>query len=181
MKIFLLVNCGVEHHSVLGVYTSKEVAQKDMKFIVDEEIEKAISDDTFQERWVKIKDVWYNQVRWKSSHEQWGQWPQHDPDEDWTGDRIRIEEHEAGGLTLQECVDAVNAWQSNSMVHPLTCGNDSSHPDLVPYYDFCWPGIGLECTHKIDEDTWCGWRQRPDHPVLELVYATYLSNRPSAS
>jgi hypothetical protein len=29
-------------------------------------------------------------------------------------------------------VDAVNAWQSSGVVHPLTCGNNSRHRPLVP-------------------------------------------------
>ena len=29
-------------------------------------------------------------------------------------------------------IERVRAWQANGMVHPLTCGNDSSHAKLVP-------------------------------------------------
>lgn len=35
-------------------------------------------------------------------------------------------------MTNQEIMDKVNLWQSAGFVHPLTCGNDSQHQDLVP-------------------------------------------------
>lgn len=181
MKIYILVNCGVEHTSILGVYIDKNRAEQDMAFVAAEEIKKACGDDTFQERWVKIEDVWYNQTRRKSQDEVWGEWPKHDPKRYWFGDKIRIRECDAIDLTLQERVDAINAWQSNNQVHPLTCGNDSSHPHLNPYYDFSWPGVGIQCVHKLDANTWCGWQQKPNHPILEIIYASFLSNRASSS
>jgi hypothetical protein len=35
-------------------------------------------------------------------------------------------------MTNQQIIDKVNQWQNAGFVHPLTCGNDSQHQDLVP-------------------------------------------------
>lgn len=35
-------------------------------------------------------------------------------------------------MTNQERMDVVNSYQDNPFVHPLTCGNNSSHDNLVP-------------------------------------------------
>ena len=37
---------------------------------------------------------------------------------------------------MEELINALKAWQSDSEnVHPLTCGNDSTHAPLVPVSD----------------------------------------------
>lgn len=33
---------------------------------------------------------------------------------------------------LNRIKDKINAWQNNDFVHPLTCGNNSFHDDLIP-------------------------------------------------
>ncbi len=35
-------------------------------------------------------------------------------------------------MTNQQIIDKVNQWQNAGFVHPLTCGKDSQHQDLVP-------------------------------------------------
>ncbi len=35
-------------------------------------------------------------------------------------------------MTNQEKIRKVAKWQGFDYVHPLTCGNDSGHPNLVP-------------------------------------------------
>ena len=35
-------------------------------------------------------------------------------------------------MTNEQIIDKVNQWQNAGFVHPLTCGNDSQHQDLVP-------------------------------------------------
>jgi len=35
-------------------------------------------------------------------------------------------------MTNQQIIDKINQWQNAGFVHPLTCGNDSQHQDLVP-------------------------------------------------
>lgn len=35
-------------------------------------------------------------------------------------------------MTNQEKIDIINSYQSNPMVHPLTCGVNSLHENLVP-------------------------------------------------
>lgn len=32
----------------------------------------------------------------------------------------------------EELIAAINAWQQDTMIHPLTCGNDSRHALLYP-------------------------------------------------
>lgn len=33
---------------------------------------------------------------------------------------------------VKEIESNINKWQKNDYVHPLTCGNDSGHSDLIP-------------------------------------------------
>lgn len=33
-------------------------------------------------------------------------------------------------MTNERKIKVLNAWQNNESVHPLTCGNDSSHSNL---------------------------------------------------
>lgn len=35
-------------------------------------------------------------------------------------------------MTNKEIIVKVNQWQNAGFVHPLTCGNDSQHQNLVP-------------------------------------------------
>ena len=35
-------------------------------------------------------------------------------------------------LTNKEIIKAVRGWQDLEIVHPLTCGNNSNHQNLVP-------------------------------------------------
>ncbi|MEK7121364.1 MAG: hypothetical protein AAB857_01510 [Patescibacteria group bacterium] len=35
-------------------------------------------------------------------------------------------------MTNQQIIDKINQWQNSGFVHPLTCGNDSQHQDLIP-------------------------------------------------
>ena len=35
-------------------------------------------------------------------------------------------------MDSEKTFKAMEAWQSNSLVHPLTCGNDSNHEPLKP-------------------------------------------------
>lgn len=32
-----------------------------------------------------------------------------------------------------EIIEAVNEWQNDEFLHPLTCGNDSNHEKLIPH------------------------------------------------
>ena len=34
-------------------------------------------------------------------------------------------------MTNQEVIERVNLWQNTGFVHPLTCGNDSQHQNLI--------------------------------------------------
>jgi len=35
-------------------------------------------------------------------------------------------------MTNQEIIDQINKWQNSKSIHPLTCGNNSRHENLVP-------------------------------------------------
>lgn len=65
-------------------------------------------------------------------------------------------------LPIDEKVDRVRAWQEAGHVHPLTCGNDSTHALLVPEaWDF---DVALVCLT-------CGYQQKHIPPLpsrLEL-------------
>lgn len=173
MKIFALVNAGVEHHSILGLYTSKEMAEKDMEFVAAHEQATVCGDDTYQERWTKVGEIWYNQTRHRYDDKPWPEWTDFDPTIHWAGDHILIEEYEAKDRSYQDKIDAVNAWQTNSQVHPLTCGTDSTHPPLVPQWRYYHRDIGLVCTHPD-----CNYAE---NFVPEIIYASYFSNRPQTS
>lgn len=42
---------------------------------------------------------------------------------------------DASDMTPAQMVEAIQAHQVNPYVHPLTCGNDSRHQNLVPQVD----------------------------------------------
>lgn len=56
-------------------------------------------------------------------------------------------------MTKEDKLKAVNFWQSNPLVHPLTCGRDSNHPPLI--------GIMHEQTTPALECIRCGYLQAP--------------------
>lgn len=35
-------------------------------------------------------------------------------------------------MTNKEIIESIVKWQSNDMLHPLTCGNNSNHKPLLP-------------------------------------------------
>jgi hypothetical protein len=158
MKIYVLANCGVEHFSVIGIYSSKEYAEKDADFVANEENEQSASlwkdDGMFRRRFVKCGDIWCEQTQSKSPDEPWPEWP--DGDDFTYHDKIIVVEYDISTMSFQDKCDAVNEWQNSGRVHQLTCGEDSNHPSLVPYYDFCWHGIGLKCIANE-----CDWAQKP--------------------
>jgi hypothetical protein len=174
MKNYVLANCGVEHFSITGVYESKEQAMKDADFVVgkENELSASMNDNTFRTRFVKRGDMWREQTQHKFDDEPWGEWP--DIGDETYHDKIIIVEHDTATMSFQDKWDAINEWQNSGHVHQLTCGKDSNHPSLVPYYDFCWRGIGIKCIANE-----CDWAQNPSHSILNIVYATYLSNRAS--
>ncbi|MBI5420825.1 MAG: hypothetical protein HZA35_00730 [Parcubacteria group bacterium] len=54
-------------------------------------------------------------------------------------------------------VDLLLEYQTCSVAHPLTCGNDSGHLDLYPYLDTATDVITLICvncdyTQVVDEE-----------------------------
>lgn len=173
MKVYALVTSGYDSHHTHGIYSTKEEALVDADFIAAEENRRNQDnygrDDSFRLRMVKCDDIWYEQHQNKMPDEKWEEWP--DPIA-YHGDSLYVEEHDIRNLSLQEQVDAINEWQSNSRLHPLTCGKNSNHPNLIPHYDFNFSGIGLRCT--VEE---CDWYQKPNHSILSIVYATYIRNR----
>lgn len=175
MKIYLLVTSSYDDYSVEGIYYSKEEAFVDADFIAAEANRRSKEgygrDDYFRARCIRVGDVWFHQSENKSKDAQWGEWS----DPMIHAASMYVEECEIRNLSLQQQVDAINEWQNNGHVHQLTCGKDSNHPNLVPYYDVCWPGIGLKCIAPN-----CDWSQKPNHSILSIVYASHINNRTQA-
>lgn len=171
MKVYLIVLRGYDTHALMGIYNSRELAEKDLDFIGENENRRLACDERFQERWIKIEDQWHNQSRHKHTEDPWPSWEESDHIH--TGDKISVEEHDVRDHSHQAKIDAVNAWQNNGMVHQLTCGVDSNHPNLKPELVNFNYDIGLVCLHPD-----CSYTQTF---VPEVVYASYLSNRPQTS
>lgn len=171
MKIYIVQNTGVEHNEIIGIYISKKIAYRDLDFIGQQENKSVICDKTFQERWVKIGRCWYHQTRHRSKNEKWPEWCNIKAHGRLTG-TLHVVEYTVQDHELQEVVDAVKQWQKRGDVHQLTCGKDSNHPPLIPYYcTYPIKGIGLKCKQKD-----CDWKQSPDHPILGLIHASYIRN-----
>lgn len=70
-------------------------------------------------------------------------------------------------LPIDDKLDRVRAWQEAGHVHPLTCGNDSTHALLVPeVWDF-----GTPSAHVLLVCLTCGYQQKHIPPLpsrLEL-------------
>ncbi len=56
-------------------------------------------------------------------------------------------------MATMENMKAIIEWQTAGFVHPLTCGKDSSHPDLLPTVDD-HKFLSLVCTA-----VGCCWKQ----------------------
>jgi len=61
-------------------------------------------------------------------------------------------------MTNQEKIEKVKKWQKYPYVHPLTCGNDSRHPELQPVDKE--GEVRLECSE-------CGYSQSIPDFVLQ--------------
>src|SRR5689334_4241917 len=162
MKIYIVANTGIEHHSIISLHLSKEEAQQNADFVAARENEREeydvrdLNQITFRRRFVRVGNVWHEQTQGRLKGDPWPEW---EPlNEERVHDKIVVEEHESSALTFQEQCDAINEWQANSRVHPMTCGENSNHPNLIPYYCFNWKGIGLKC---VASD--CDWSQKPNH------------------
>ncbi len=55
-------------------------------------------------------------------------------------------------MTPDEVFAKVTAWQNNPHVHPLTCGNDSSHSNLIP--EIRGGDVILKCIDCSFEQLW---------------------------
>lgn len=75
----------------------------------------------------------------------------------------RIEAEVAIDTPPSSLVAAINAWQNAGNVHPLTCGNDSRHPNLVPF-DKLGDGVWLRCLA-------CDYLQRVSGTPLASIVA----------
>ena len=62
----------------------------------------------------------------------------------------------------EQIVEAVRRWQADWYVHPLTCGNDSGHENLVPELGESETGVVLVC---LD----CDYRQPLHQGLANLV------------
>jgi hypothetical protein len=176
VKIYVIQNSGVEHNELLGFYTNKKLAIKDMDFIAKNDF---WNGGTFQQRWVKCGKCWYEQSRSRCGRKKFPAWesPRSAKKHGWIHGTMHVAEYTVRDHSLDEMMRAIRAWQRRGDVHQLTCGNDSNHPALVPHY-FKYPvkGVGLKCKHKG-----CDWKQTADHCILGLVHASFLRNRPQTA
>lgn len=74
---------------------------------------------------------------------------------------------EAANLDAQDVANAVRYWQSYPDLHPLTCGNDSSHALLVPR--LAGDAVSLACPD-------CDYRQTHIPVVVLERYRESLSD-----
>ncbi len=68
-------------------------------------------------------------------------------------------------MTNDQKVKAIEEWQKNDRMHPMTCGMDSKHELLVPRTED--GTVVLKCPT-------CGLRQ---HYVPDIVYESYKSTK----
>jgi hypothetical protein len=166
MKLFMIEEFSVDSHSILGIYTRRDIAEKDFLFFIQQKqdyySDMYKNDNTYKVHWSRITDWhWGEQCQFKEEDEPWRDWEE--LLEGSIHGNIRLQEIETKEMPLQDKVDKINAWQNNSMLHPLTCGNDSSHPILEPFLDFYDKNIGIRCLE-------CGWTQHSDHSVFRTIY-----------
>ena len=69
----------------------------------------------------------------------------------------------------ERLVRAVEYWQSNPLVHPLTCGVDSTHTELVP-----GEARGMVILMCLD----CNYRQGIGTNLRDLLLAAYDAAHP---
>ena len=172
MKAYVLVETSYGETFVNRCYATKEDALKDADFIISQE--RPLGDDTFRERWIKVGETWYNQCQHASEPNVWPEWA--DPTEHYSG-RLYVQEYDMNELSLCEKFAAVQHWQSCGTIHPLTCGIDSSHPVLVPNLGMMNKEIEIICPFEDTEGNGCQWHQKYDHPVFNIIYAKYISDR----
>src|SRR6185436_8105472 len=144
MKIYVLETRSYNEINIVRIYSSHKSAIKDMDFIGEQEIKHVINDNDFRERWLKIEDQWYEQFQHKNEDD----WPEWENPIEYNSGGIRIVEYDTDEMSFADQFEAIKQWQNTDRFHPLTCGNDSNHPNLEPYYDFCWPGVGIRCVQE---------------------------------
>ena len=70
-------------------------------------------------------------------------------------------------MTADEIIRRIQRWQADPRVHPLTCGNDSSHARLVPVKE--GDAVLLRCQD-------CDYRQAAI--PADVVYALQMRRNP---
>ncbi len=177
MKTYILIQDSYHETSIIRCYASREEAFKDADLIASHERVRVLGDDTFHERWIKIGDVWYNQCQHTFEREE-VQW--RDPVEHHSG-RLYVCEYDMLEMPFYEKFNAIQHWQQSKNIHPLTCGFDPYHPILVPRFSCLNQHVELICPFEDSEGDRCAWVQAPDHPVFNIIYAKYISDRTSAT
>lgn len=70
---------------------------------------------------------------------------------------------------LKRAVYAIMRWQGNNTHHPLTCGNDSSHLELIPVIETTGPNSPVLSRARTDRVVLlcveCDYRQEHIPPV----------------
>lgn len=171
MKLFLLMRQGHDENHIYGIYEDKEIALADAHFIMKHEIDfiedlrKEINEVDEDERFVihpTEPDHWNNEFRSRYDNK-WGDWC--------SVSCVCIIEYDTRSMSLEDKVNAVNAWQNSCT--PMICGINYLHPYLVPKFMYYNDDIGLTCIEPN-----CDYEHRY---IPEIVYASYLSNRPSTT
>lgn len=173
MKIYAIQNSGVEHNELLGFYLSKELAEKDMDFIAKHDVTRS---RTWQERWIKIGECWYEQHRSKRYKKKWPKWdsPRRTKKNGWIHGRMYVATYDIREFSLAELMSAAREWQRGD--NPIYCSLHSRLKMAPKYLSYPAHGVGLKC---IDRS--CDQTIDANNPILGIIHATYISNRTQAA
>lgn len=173
MKLYVIQNSGVEHNELLGFYTDKKMAERDMDFIGSHA---GYNGSTFQERWVKSGECWYEQHRSRRGRKKYPAWPsiRSAKKAGWIFGTMYVATYEIRNYPLDELMSAVRAWQKGD--NAIRCSENPKHKMVAKYLSYPAKGIGLKCT---DRD--CNHHINADNPILGIIHATFLRNRAQAT
>jgi hypothetical protein len=175
MKLYVIQNSGVEHNELLGFYTDKKLAERDMDFIGENDVFN-VSGGSFQERWVKIGDCWYEQHRSRRGRKKFPPWEsvRKTKKSGWIHGTMYVATYEIRDYSLSEMMAAVRAWQRDD--NPIRCPENTNHKMVAKYLSYPAKGIGLKCTDRN-----CNHHVDANNPILGIIHASFLRDRAQAT
>ena len=173
MKVYTIQNSGVEHNEMLGFYTDKKLAERDMAFIAKHDYMKG---RTFQQRWVKMGDCYYEQSRSSRGRKGYPPWEsvRSAKKSGWIHGTMYVATYEIRDWSLTEMMSAVREWQKGD--NPIKCSVNRRHKMNAMYLSYPAKGVGLKCTDRN-----CNHRIDAHNPILGIIHATFLRNRAQAT